>query len=230
MRARFAALAFIFPAIVLGQQPVEPARYNTVELQAEAHREVANDLMTAVIFTDMNDSDAARLANTVNRSINGGILIAKGYPSVRLRTGAVQTFPVYDRSQRPSGWRSRAEIRLESKDFQATSALVASLQVTLQLGGISFSVSPDLRRLTQDELMVEAIAVFRARAEIARTALDGRSYKIRRMSINPLGSPGPRPMVAMARAAQAQDPVAAPQFEGGTSQISVVVNGSVEVE
>jgi len=230
MRICVAAWALSLSGIALGQQFVEPPRYNTVDLQAEAQREIANDLMNAVLFAEMNDSDSARLANALNKAINDGIAAAKGYQSVRLRTGAVQTFPVYDRSQRLTGWRGRAELRIDSKDFQATSALIAKLQATLQLGGVGFSVSPELRRQTQDELMAEAITAFRARAEIARAALDGRGYKIRRMSINPGGIPGPRPQFTLARAAQAQDAVAAPQFEGGTSQISVAVNGSVEVE
>jgi len=230
MRIGIAALAFALPGFAFAQQLAEPPRYNTVDLQADAQREIANDMMNAVLFAEMNDPDPARLANALNRSINDGIAAAKGYQSVRLRTGAVQTFPVYDRSQRLTGWRGRAEIRIDSKDFQAASALIAKLQAALQLGGVGFSVSPELRRQTQDELMAEAISAFRARAEVVRKSLDGRSYKIRRMSINPVGIPGPRPQFSLARAAQAQEAVTAPQFEGGTSQISVAVSGSVEVE
>jgi len=230
MRIYVAALAFSLSGIAPGQQPVEPPRYNTVDLQAEAQREIANDLMTAVLFAEMNDSDAARLANAMNRAINDGISAAKGYQSVRFHTGAVQTFPVYDRSQRLTGWRGRADIRIDSNDFQAACSLIAKLQATLQLGSVGFTVSPALRRQTQDALMAEAIAAFRARAKIARAALDGRGYKIRRMSVSPGGIPGPRTQFALARAAQAQDAATVPQFEGGISQISVAVNGSVEVE
>ena len=227
---RIAVLAWLLALPAFAQQPVELPRFNTVDLQAEAQREVVNDLMNAVVYVEMTDTDSTRLANALNRSINEGIAAAKGASGVRVRTGGVQTFPVYDRAQRQTGWRGRAEIRIESKDFPAASALIAKLQSSMQVGGVGFSVSPELRRQTQDELMAEAIAAFRARADIARIALDGRRYKIRRISVNPGGAPGPRPQFALARAAVSQEAVAIPQFEGGTSQISVAVNGSVEVE
>jgi len=222
-----AALAF-FALAASAQSQVEPVRLNTVDLQAEAQREIANDLMNATMFSELNDADSARLANALNRAMNEALSIARKFPAVRARTGAVQTYPVYDRAQRLTGWRGRAEIRIDSRDFQAASGLVGALQPALQLGGIGFTVSPELRRQTQDELIAEAIGAFRARAEIVRKALGGGSYKIRRMSVNPQGMPGPRPQLAMARAAS--DTVTAPQFEGGTTQVGVAVNGSVEVE
>jgi len=228
--APLAALLFALAGQAHAQQPVEPVRYNTVDLQADAQRDIANDLMNAVLFAEHNDADAAHLANTLNQAMNNAMAAAKAFQTVRVRTGGTQTYPVYDRTQRLTGWRGRAEIRLDSKDFQAASALIAKLQSSLQLGGVGFVVSPELRRQVQDELTVEAIGAFRARADIARNALGGRSYKIRRISINPAGGPGPRPMFSMARGAVAQEAVAAPQFEGGTSQISVAVNGSVEVD
>ena len=49
----------------------------------------------------------------------------------------------------------------------------------------------------QNELLTEAVAAFRDRADIATKALGGRSYKIRRISLNTGGFvPGPRPMMA----------------------------------
>ncbi len=62
-----------------------------------------------------------------------------------------------------------------------------------------------------------------------RGALVARSYRIRRMSINPAGGlPVPRAQVVLS--GEAQDAVTAPQFGGGTSQTSFAVSCSVEVE
>ena len=68
----------------------------------------------------------------------------------------------------------------------------------MQLGGLSFSVSPEARRQAENELIVEAIAAFKARAEIVRAALAGRGYKIQRLNVNS-GHSAPPPRFAMAR-------------------------------
>jgi predicted secreted protein len=100
----------------------------------------------------------------------------------------------------------------------------------MQLGGIAFTVSPELRRQTENELITEGVAAFRARADIATQALGGRSFKIRRIGLNTGGfMPGPRPMAAARMAPQGAE-VAPPVFEGGTSMVNAVAAGTVEVE
>ena len=64
MRIRIAALAFYLPGFALGQPLPEPSRYNTVDLQAEAQRDIAEEMIDAVLFAEMNDPDPARLANS----------------------------------------------------------------------------------------------------------------------------------------------------------------------
>ena len=214
-------------APVRGQAP-EP-KYNSVELQAEAHREVSNDTLNAVLFAELNDADAGKLASALNRKVNEALEAAAQFKAVRVRSGNNQTYPVYDRQQRLTGWRGRAELRLESGDFQAAAALIGKLQAGMQLGQILFSASRDLRKKAEDELIAEAIRAFRARADIARTAIGGRSYRIRRMTINTGGGfVPPRPFVA--RAVASAEAVPPPQLEGGASQITVSVSGTIEVE
>lgn len=214
------------PVCAAAQTAPEP--YNTVELQAEASREIANDTLNAVLYAEANDANPAALADTLNRAANEALRLAADVKTVRARSGSSNSYPVYDRNQRLTGWRGRAEIRLDSRDFRAASALIAKLQSQMQLSSISFSASQDTRKSTENELIVEAVKAFRARADIARQALGGRSYKLRRIAIHTAGSaPPPRPMMRMA-AASAE--VAAPQFEGGLSTVTVSVSGTVEVE
>jgi predicted secreted protein len=148
---------------------------------------------------------------------------------VRVRSGNNQSYPVYAKGNVLQGWRGRAEIRIESKDFGAASALIGKLQAGMQLGSLNFSVSPDARRQTENELIAEAINAFKARAEIVRGALAGRGYKILRLNVNS-GSNAPVSRVAMARALAAGAPeVAAPNLEGGVSLVTVTVSGAIEV-
>jgi predicted secreted protein len=215
-------------AAALAQSPApqyKPAEYNIVSLQADAQREVDNDVMTAVLFAELSDTDSAKLAQSLNTVINAALQVAGQAKAVRTRSGNYRTYPVYDNRRRLTEWRGRAELRLESADFGAASSLIGQLQSTLQVASIGFSVSPAVRQRVQDELMVEALATFRARAEVAQKALGGRSFKVRQVNIGS-GFSGPQPFAAESRSLAAS----APQLEGGASRISVTASGSVEID
>jgi predicted secreted protein len=218
-------------SVAAAQTPAEAVRFNQVDLQAEVSREVQNDLMNASLYAEATDPSAAKVADQLNRVAAEALKTAGEFKAVRARSGYTHTYPVYDRAGKLTAWRGRSEIRLESKDTQAMAALVGKLQSTMQLGGVSFTVSPELRRQAEDELIKDAVAAFRARADIAAKAIGGRTYKIRRIGLNTGGFPPvPRPMAApRAMAAQAAE-VAPPVFEAGTSVVNVVANGTVEVE
>ncbi len=207
----------------------EPPRYNTVELQAEAQREVQNDLLNAVLFVELNDASPAALASAVNKNVNDTLRIAKEYKNVRVRSGNNQTYPVYAKANVLQGWRSRAEIRIESRDFESASALIGKLQAGMQLGNMTFSVSPEARRAAENELITEAITAFKARAEMIKTALAGRGYKLQRLNVAS-GYNAPQPRFAMAaRAASSTAEVTAPNLEAGVSVVTVNANGAIEV-
>lgn len=234
---RFATVLGLLACSVLAlpaaAQPVPqgaPERYNTIELQAEAQREVANDTLSATLYVEADGAGAAEVANTLNRTINDALKQSAEVKAVRARSGNSQTWPIYNKAQQLSGWRGRAEIRLESRDFAAAAALVGRLQSTLQLASLQFSVSPEARKLAENELITEAVVAFRARADVVRQALAGKGYKLRRLAINTGGFVPPRPLMARALASAQAAEVAAPQFEGGMSQVTVTASGAVEIE
>ena len=211
-------------------QNAPPQRYNVVELSANVQREVANDLMTAQLFIEASDANPAQLANQLNRALAEGVRIAKEYPLVKVRTGNNQTYPVYGRINQAQGWRGRAELRLETRDFAAGAALVGRLQASLQLAGMQFAVAPETRQKAENELIAEAIAAFRARADIARSALGGKSFKLQHLNVNTgSSSAAPRQFMRSA-AAMADGAMSAPPVEAGESMITVSASGAVEIE
>ena len=205
-----------------------PLRYNTIELQAEAQREVQNDLLNASLYVELNDPNPAALANAINKSVNDALRIAKEFKGVKVRSGNNQTYPVYAKGNVLQGWRGRAEIRIESKDFEAASRLIGKLQADMQLASMTFAVSPEARRAVENELITEAIGAFKARAEIVKAALAGRGYKLQRLNVAN-GYNAPQPRLAMARVAAAAAEVAAPNIEAGVSVVTVSANGAIEV-
>lgn len=220
-----ALILLMLPAAVVLAAEDQP-RYNIVDFHAEAQREVPNDLLNATLYVELNDASAAALADAINKRVNDALRVAKEHKGVRARSGNNQTYPVYSKNNALQGWRGRAEIRIESKDFNAASALIGKLQANMQLAGMSFSVSPESRRAVQDELSVEAIKAFKARADVLRTALTGRRYKLVRLSVS-TGQPGPQPHIGLR--ALAQEAVTAPNLESGVSLITVVARGTIEI-
>ena len=74
-----------------------------------------------------------------------------------------------------------------------------------------------------------AIAAFKARAEIIKTALAGRSYKLQRLNVSS-GYNAPQPRFATAaRMVAAAPEVAAPNLEAGVSVVTVNAGGAIEV-
>ena len=99
----------------------------------------------------------------------------------------------------------------------------------MQLGNLSFSVSPETKRGVDNELIAEAIAAFKARAEIIKTSLARRGYKLQRLNVmSGYNAPQPR-FATAARMVAAAPEVAAPNLEAGVSVVTVNAGGAIEV-
>jgi predicted secreted protein len=226
--ARLTALALLAGSAFAS----EAVLFNVVSLQAEARREVPNDLAQASLYVEFSDANAAQLSDKLNRALSDGLKAAKAYPTVKAANGGNSVYPLYGKSNKAEGWRGRAEVRLESTDFKALAELVGKLQSNMQLGGMSFGVSPATMEKAETELIDEAVRAFRSRAEVVKQSVGGKGYKLVNLSVNTQGGYAPPPIMrakaGFARA-EAMD-VAAPPMEAGQSQVTVGVAGSIQVE
>jgi predicted secreted protein len=221
-------LASLFAAAA---SPEDGQLFNVVTLSASAHREVPNDQASAVLYVESTDGDPAALADRINAAVAAGLKVAKAYPAVKSHVGTNNTYPVYGNSNKQTGWRGHADIRLESTDVKALAELVAKLQTSMQLGGINFSLSSASKDQIDTALIDEAIEAFRARAEVVRKSFGGKGYRIVAMNVNTQDGGMPRPV--MFRAAAAADKlssVSAPPLDAGESEINVEVTGSVQIQ
>jgi predicted secreted protein len=205
-----------------------PDPMNRVSFQVESLRDVANDWIQAVVGITDEDVDSARLADRINAAMTRAMAVAKEAPAVRVKSGGYATHPIHQ-DGKLRRWRASQDLVLESADIDAVTVLVGKLQSELQLRSIGFSISPDRRRATEDELIAEALAAFKARAGIVRENLGASHYEIVALSINTQGGPPVRPVFAEARA-MSKSKVAPPALEGGTSRLSVHVSGTIELE
>lgn len=231
MKRRLALLASALCALLAAPLPAtaEDAAVRTVEFSADASRAAPNDLAVAVLYVERSAADAAALAREVNQAIAAALDTARAHPGVKTQSAGTSTWPVYgkDGRGRIESWRMRADLRLESRDVGAMSALVGKLQSSMALAQIVMQPAPETRRKAADEATVDAIHAFEKRAQLIAGAL-GRRYRLYQISIAESGVQ--QPVFARMRAASAMAAEAAPApLEGGESQVSVSVSGRVEL-
>ena len=207
-------------------QDSREALFNLVTLSALAEREVANDLMSAVLSAEAEGADPAVLAAGVARTMKQALEAAQGARGVKARSGAYHTWPVYEKN-RIVRWRVRQELRLESGDFAAATELIGRLQASLVVANISLGLSGEVRRQTENALIGEAIAAFNERAALARDAMKAKGYRMQSLNISSAG-PQLRQFAAPMRALGAE--AAPPAVEPGTSRIAVNVSGTVQLQ
>jgi predicted secreted protein len=210
----------------------EQARYNQISLRAEVNQEIAHDLMHVTLYSEAQDSDPAALAAQISKTLNASIAQARQVKGVSVAMGSRNSYPVYDeKGQQITAWRERAELRLESADFSALSTLTGEMLQTMKMGGMNFSIADATRKTQEDALLKEAVAAFKARAQLATDALGGSGYKLVNLSLNSGGFQPPMPMRMEAmKGAAMMDAAVTPDIEAGTSQVTINADGVIEVQ
>lgn len=203
-------------------------QYRLIQLQADATREVANNQMEAVLFTELNSSSPTSLSQDITRTLNDAMRQAAKYPQVKVSTGAQSTYPVYDEKNKLKGWRARAQIELKSTDFKATSDLITALQDKMQVQSINFSVSDAERKRVENELMVEASQAFQQRAQLLQQSWQASGYELVNLDLNAMNNERPPIMYAM-KARDASAAMESQNVQGGNSQMRVNASGSVQL-
>lgn len=202
----------------------EEVLFNRVYLDAQAERQIPNDEMRVVLVTEHQGKSPADLAERVNRDMSWALDLAKGAKDVAPATGSYRTFPLYE-DRLIVGWRATQELELTSTSMARLTELTGKLQERLQVRDMQFRPTKATRDKFQEELMEEALAAFKRRAEIVSRHMSSKDYRIVELHVNAGGGPQP---VMYERAMMKMDAGAAPAVEAGTSLLTVTVSGNVQ--
>lgn len=206
-------------------------QYGLLNFSANASRKVDNDQINATMTKTVQNKSSAEVANQISLTLNQALQIAKKYPQVKVSTGNQNTYPQYDKNQKIIGWTGSASLSLKSTDTVQASKLIAELQNSMTLDGLSFSVSDDTRNKVEKELMVEASTAFQNQAKALLPVWQARDYQLVSLDFNQGGDYGGRgygvPMMTMAKVER--DAVANQDFQAGESTITVTANGVVQL-
>jgi predicted secreted protein len=205
-----------------------PPPMNQVTLTANAVREVPADTVTAILFVEEQGTDPVELANRVSAKLQDAFAKAKSDPRVEAKSGSYQTYPVYSPQNQIIGWRIRAEIVLESKDFRAMGVRIEELQRTLKLAQMGFSLSQQARDKVEGQLTSEALARFNERAKLVATTLGFPGFQLGQLNIQSEGAVPPMPYRGGVMLSQKAEAASTPvPVEGGKTTLTVTVSGSV---
>ncbi len=203
-------------------------RYNQVRLQSQQNEAVSNDTMHVSMNTYAEMQDPAKLAAKINNDMEWALQQAKQVQGVKINTGSYQTWPI-TRKEVTTGWRGQQDLVLESADTETLSRLVGQLQDRLQIKSMNFTVSDEKRAGVENRLIDAALDAFKQRAGIIGDNLKASGFRIVEINVNT--STQRPPMLRQARMAsmsmEASDAVA---VEGGESDVSVTVNGTIELQ
>jgi predicted secreted protein len=211
------------PAPARADEPHEPG--HRVSFRVESAREVPNDWIRAVVGALEEDADPARAAERVNRTMAWALEQARAESRVKARSGGYRTEPVTEEGK-VRRWRASQDLALEGSDSAAMTALLGTLQGRLQLRSFQFTVSDAQRERVEQELVKEALAAFRARADLVRQSLGAHAWTLDQLSIE-TGAGGPVPAMAMEMRVRSSAP---PAVEAGTSRLSVGVAATIALE
>jgi predicted secreted protein len=233
LRENMIRLSLIVGVLALGPataaaQPAQQPFFNVVTLDASATADVPADTLTVTLFSEEQGPDPGQLAARVNARIDEGLAKAKSEPKIEARSGNYQTNAIYDRANQITGWRIRADIILESRDFKAIGALAGTLQPLLKLSSMTFSLSRGAREAAETKLTTEALARFQEKARAIAKSLGFPGHALGQITVRsegPMNSPMPFRTSAMAMVEGA--PAGPVPVEGGKSAVTVFVSGSV---
>ena len=229
MRAKLLFTVITLAAASAMAQAPQPPFLNVVSLEVSATTEVPTDKLTVILFTEEQGPDPAQLATRVNARLEEGLAKAKGQPKIEVHSGNYQTSPVYDRANQITGWRTRADLILESRDFKAVGTLAGALQPALKLSSMTFSLSRPAREAAEAALLTEALGKFQDKARATAKALGFPGYTLGQIAVRSDGqAPAPQPFRGVQMAMVAEGGQGSPvPLEGGKNLVTVSVSGSV---
>ena len=232
-----AAMAIAVAPATVAAREAPPTRDQACEhearltVSATAYRDVPQDRVTVTLYAERESPQPAAGQAQVSELLGPVLERLKARPDLEVQSSGYRTDPVWQQS-RIVGWRTRGSLQVSAQPSESFNRLVGELATKLNVESVAYWLSRPAQLAIERELIAEAVAAFRAKADTATKALGFRTYSVRTVSVDGAGPirPEPVPKVMMSRAASAESaPVPLPGAEGKTT-VTVSVSGSVALE
>lgn len=231
---RASLVGLLIPACALaGEAP----QFHMLNLSASATQEVQQDVINIRFSASKEGADAATVKQALQQALDAALVEARKVVkpnAVDVQTGNFSIYPRYTSKNGTSvlnGWMGSAEMLVQGRDITTISQLSGRIS-SMNISSVNFSLSRQAREKQETEVIAEAVARFKARAQDFTQQFGFRAYQIGVVNVN-TEEAGPvrvQPMLMRAAAAPAASSLNdALPVEPGRSTVSVSVNGSVQM-
>ncbi|OZI77588.1 SIMPL domain-containing protein [Bordetella genomosp. 12] len=205
-----------------------------LSLQASASAEIKQDTVRISLSVEVEANDQVSAGKRLTAALDEVVKRARGAKNVEVRSGGYNVWPNTNAKGKIVNWRGQGEVVLESKDFEAASALAAKLGDKTAISNIAFFLSREGREAEERKLLSQAAQAFKERALAAANAFGFAGYRLARLELGGGGgasAPMPRMMTAqMAKADTAAAPAPGVPLEAGEVTVSVTVGGTIVLQ
>ena len=230
LRVLIAALSLVLVLPVHADGHSEQ-QYDMIQLNASSEIEVVNDLMLVNLTAQDTGADAAELSNKINATMGWALAKLKQYPAIDTRTRDYQTYPQYERNgTKIKGWVASQSIELKSDNFEQAGKAIQVLQERMQVQGMQLVAKPETRKRTEDQLINSALNAFKARALLVQTNMGAPGYRVVNLAIHTQGGRSFHRVAEQRGGISSMSDTSAPAIEAGTSTVSVLVDGRIQLE
>lgn len=203
-------------------------QYDVYQLSAEAETDVVNDLMSVNLVAQASGNDSAELANKVNATMGWAVAKLKPFTAIDVRTLDYQTYPQYERKgSQIKGWIASQTIRLETDDFEQAGKAIKTLQQRMLVQGMRHKPKPETRERAEVQLINTALEAFKRRSKLVQTNMGAKGFRVMNLSINTNRA---QPEFRGRATTSAISEVATPVIQAGTSNVTVHINGQIQLE
>ncbi|OOF45834.1 hypothetical protein BKK52_12030 [Rodentibacter trehalosifermentans] len=206
---------------------------NLVSFSTEAEKSIERDLLNVRLFYQVDGKNLADLNKTISERLNKAVGIVQKQSAVEIKGNSRQTSVRYDNEGKKTGWIARADLTLESKDFQALSDVLNALDGILAIEDVNATISPEKLMGVESELTQAVIEQFKNKATLIQQSLQMKNYRILNLDISSVNEPVSIRPYAAPRAAKVAmlSADAAPEalLESGKEAVRVRANAQIEL-
>lgn len=233
LSAALLALALVLPAAAQSQSLMPGADLlapmDVLGLSASASVEVTHDLLSVVLTTSREGSDAGAVQDQLKQALDTALTEARrvGKPGqVDVQTGNFSLYPRYNQKGAMAGWHGTAELVVEGRDTAVIGQLVGRI-TSMAVGRVSQGLSREARERSEAEVAGQAIAAYRAKAAEYAKKFGYAGYVLREVNVGAGEPPGsPIPMMRATAASMESAPL---PVEAGKATVTVTVSGTVRL-
>ncbi len=202
-----------------------------LHISANEQREVDQDLLIANLRIESEDASNKKVQNTINTSMAKALELAKDYPDVKAITRQynVQSYDKNGgRKDMPEliVWKGQQTVELKSKNADKLLELAGKIQEAgFVMGGLSYTLSPEVAAKVQDEMLEAALEKLQNRAQRAAKALGKTTAELKEINTQNNYMPQPAMYARGAMMEMAADSkMAAPVASAGETSITMEVS------